>query len=179
MSQGLNSFIFHTASHFCLEGTPFSVPPNTVVLKVPTATSIWKPVGSQNCLYTAPMHYRMFRDNSQCLFCVVLKAGLTLEGSSLAVQDTTPAVMNTSFKCKHISDIIFEGRSISVAVKSTDHSKEVSEVITVTFTHTTEELWTRRVTICFLSYSHMIQMSDHQDLGWNFQWKFLSCKNGT
>lgn len=76
VSQGLISGIFHTAFHFCLEGTPFSVPPNTAVLKGPTVMSIWIPVGGQSCLYTAPMHHLIFRDNSQCLFCAVLEAGL-------------------------------------------------------------------------------------------------------
>lgn len=56
------------------------------------------------------------------------------------IWDTAPAAMNTSFKCKHTSGVIFEGRRISIAMKSTDHSKELSEVITAAFTHTTEEL---------------------------------------
>lgn len=69
-SQGLNSVIFHTAFDFCLEGTPYSVPQR------PYCHRHLKPVGSQSCLYTAPIHHLIFRDNSQCLFCVVLEAGL-------------------------------------------------------------------------------------------------------
>lgn len=94
VSQRLNSVIFHTAFHFCLEGTPFSVPPSTVALKGPTDMSIWNPVGSQSCLYTAPMHQLIFRDNSQCLFCVVLEAGLT-SGIQLLLPSTHLLNANT------------------------------------------------------------------------------------
>lgn len=61
-------------------------------------------------------------------------------GGRSKIWDTAPAALNTSFKCKHPSDVLFEGRSISMAMKSTDHSKEVSEVITVTSAHETVEL---------------------------------------
>lgn len=61
-------------------------------------------------------------------------------GGRSKIWDTAPAALNTSFKCKDISDVIFEGRSISMAMKSTDHSKEVSVVITGTSAHKTEDL---------------------------------------
>lgn len=59
-------------------------------------------------------------------------------GGRSKIWDTAPATLNTSSKCKHTS--ISEGISISLAMKSPDHSKEVSEVITVTSAHKTEEL---------------------------------------
>lgn len=54
--------------------------------------------------------------------------------------DTAPAALNISFKCKHTSDVISEGRNISMAMKSTDYSKEVSVVINGTSAYKTEQL---------------------------------------
>lgn len=46
-------------------------------------------------------------------------------GGRSKIWDIAPAALNASFKCKHTSEVLFEGRSISIVMKSTDHSKEV------------------------------------------------------
>lgn len=41
--------------------------------------------------------------------------------------DTAPAAKNRSVYVKHISETVFERRSISMAMKSADHSKQVKK----------------------------------------------------
>lgn len=153
MSQGLNSAIFLQCSTSALE--------KTLSLYLQTQC----PRSQDQHLHLKTSEQPVVPLHGSCAQCDILRQQLMSVLCGLCDRsenrDTAPAAKNTSVYIKHISEIGFERRSMSMAIKSIDHSKEVKKGSLLLLFLQQKSYNPERVTICFIYYSHMIQVPDH------------------